>query len=198
MNRAGRWIIRVLASLGLLLLLVTVIPPASYGGFLAGPWSDAGGGVLVILGGDVEQDGSLGESTFWRCYFAAGIWRESGFQRLVISADPVAAHSMEGYLEWRGIPHDAITLEQASFSTRQNAVNTARLLRGEPRVVLLTSDFHMWRARRAFEKAGLHVIPRWCPDLLKRSSDWQDRWRLFLELMREFAKIGYYRAHGWV
>lgn len=45
------------------------------------------------------------------------------------------------------------------------------LLEAEPRpVVLLTSDYHMFRARRMFEKAGLKVVPMPIPDGLKRAT----------------------------
>jgi len=64
------------------------------------------------------------------------------------------------------------------------------LLEAEPRpVVLLTSDYHMFRARRMFEKAGLKVVPMPIPDGLKRATRLTLRWWVFLDLVRESAAI---------
>jgi uncharacterized SAM-binding protein YcdF (DUF218 family) len=106
---------------------------------------------------------------------------------------------MREYLVWRGIPREDIVTEDGSRSTRENAVHTAKLAGGMTGpFVLLTSDFHMWRASRAFAKAGMQIAPRPCPDAFKRSGDWRNRWRVFLDLMGEFGKIGYYRVRGWI
>jgi uncharacterized SAM-binding protein YcdF (DUF218 family) len=190
--------VRVLAALGLVLAAATAIPPQWYAGFLAQPWTEARGAVLVVLGGAALEDGSLAESSLWRCVFAVKVWREGGFERLVVSGNPADTAAMRDYLAWRGVPPEALVVENHSSSTRTNALNTLRLTQGmRGPFVLLTSDFHMWRARHAFAKAGLEVTPRPCPDAFKRSLDWRNRWSVFLDLMTEFVKIGYYRMRGW-
>jgi len=75
----------------------------------------------------------------------------------------------------------------------------ARLLNGErTQNALLTSDYHMFRAHRAFTKAGLAVAPRPFPDAIKRSQNWENRWPVFVELCNETAKICYYYIRGWI
>ena len=64
--------------------------------------------------------------------------------------------------------------------------------------MLLTSDYHMFRAHRAFKKAGLEVLPKPFPDARKRASEWTGRWPAFLDLVEETLKIGYYYARGWI
>ncbi|SFA66465.1 YdcF family protein [Metapseudomonas otitidis] len=51
-------------------------------------------------------------------------------------------------------------LEEASRTTWENAVESARILKAEgvERVVLVTQGFHMQRARWCFEQAGLEVV----------------------------------------
>jgi uncharacterized SAM-binding protein YcdF (DUF218 family) len=192
------WLVRLLAILGLVLAAATAIPPQWYAGFLAQPWTEEQGAVLVVLGGDALEDGSLAESSLWRCVFAVKVWREGGFERLVVSGNPADTAAMRDYLTWRGIPFEAIVIENHSLSTRENALHTARLAQGmRGPFVLLTSDFHMWRAWRAFAKAGLDIAPRPCPDAFKRSRDWRNRWRVFLDLTLELVKIGYYQIRGW-
>src|ERR1022692_2298678 len=177
MSRIVRGVIRLMACLGFLLVAVIVIPPLWYARFLAGPWTEPRGSMLIVLGGDSLAGGSMGGSSLWRCVFAMDIWRQGGFRQLLISGDPVTTASMRDYLVWRGIPAEAVFIEDHSFSTRDNAINTAQFVRGKAGpFVLLTSDFHMWRAGRAFAKAGLTVSTRPSPDAFKRANDWRDRW----------------------
>jgi uncharacterized SAM-binding protein YcdF (DUF218 family) len=65
-----------------------------------------------------------------------------------------------------------MVMENRSSNTRQNAINTAKLTAGMTGpFVLLTSDFHVWRASRTFARAGMHIESRPCPDAFKRSPD---------------------------
>jgi len=99
------------------------------------------------------------------------------------------AHQLEAYLG----------LVPRSGSTHENALYVTELLAGiSGRKVLLTSDYHMFRARRAFKKAGLEVLPRPFPDARKRASGWTGRWPAFLDLVGETMKIGYYYVRGWM
>ena len=64
--------------------------------------------------------------------------------------------------------------------------------------VLLTSDYHMFRAYRAFRKAGIDVQPRPFPDAIKQSMSRMNRWPVFLGLCTETTKIAYYFMRGWI
>jgi len=86
-----------------------------------------------------------------------------------------------------------------SVIDEQEARHVFEALRNTPgRKVLLTSDYHTFRAWRAFRKAGLNVQPRPFPDAGKRFNDWRQRWPIFLQLAGETGKILYYRARGWI
>jgi len=193
------------AALGLLVIVVSASPLASWWArWLAGPWNDPSGDLLIVPGADILDDGTIGGSSYWRSLYAARAWREGSFQRIVFlggkadSTRPVA-EAMREFVTGLGVPEQVVTLEIRSRSTRENAVEAARLLAATPgRKVLLTSDYHMFRARRAFEKAGLAVLPRPFPDAIKRATNWQGRWSAFLDLSSETVKILYYRARGWI
>ena len=106
---------------------------------------------------------------------------------------------MRDYLVFSGVPAEAVEAETQSRSTRENAESVARLLKLSPgRKILLTSDFHMFRAIRVFRKAGLAVEPRPIPDIRARYQRIEQRWSLMVELLIETAKIGYYAACGWI
>lgn len=71
-----------------------------------------------------------------------------------VEADELARMLRDG-----GVPEDAIVRERTSTDTHQNAVNAARLLseRGVRDVILVTCSWHLPRATRLFERAGLRV-----------------------------------------
>ncbi len=145
----------------------------------------------------------IGESSYWRTVYAVRAWREGGFQEMILVGGPSdkwpVAEAMRRFVVAQGVPEKATRVEPESRSTRENALYAQRLLGGRPgRKVLLTSDFHMFRAFRAFRKAGLDVEPRQAVDILKRAGRWQNRWPLLLDLGEETVKIGYYRIRGWI
>lgn len=186
------------AWLGALLAFVTIVPPTWYGQWLARPWTDAQAPVLIVLGGDSIRDGMMGEASYWRCVFAIDVWREGGVKRIVLSGDPQTTASMRSWIVGQGVPPETVTIEGRSHSTRENALFTAELLRNIPGpYLLMSSDIHMWRAQRAFRKAGIAVIPRPAPDAFKRANDWRDRWRVFLDILNECTRIAYYKFKGW-
>jgi uncharacterized SAM-binding protein YcdF (DUF218 family) len=196
-------ILIVLAALGFSLVVVTVSPLVYWWATtLAGVWNDPSGEVLIVLGGSILDDGTIGQSSYWRCVYAARSYQEGKFREVVLSGGgkpiPVVV-PMREFLECRGIPGGVIRLETASTSTRESALYTKQLLHGVTgRKVLLTSDYHMFRASRAFKKVGLEVLPRPFPDARKRAASWQGRWPAFLDLMTESAKIVYYFLRGWI
>jgi uncharacterized SAM-binding protein YcdF (DUF218 family) len=194
---AGR---AALALLGLTLVLVTTTPLINwYTRVLAGPWKDPEGDILIVLGADNPVDGVIGDVTYWRTLYAARAWREGHFRMIVVCGGLGIAESMRDFLLFEKVPAANIVLEDGSHSTRENAVFAAPFLRNEPgRKVLLTSDFHMYRSLRAFEKVGIQIEPRPIPYALKISSLWTQRCGLFLELMGETAKIVAYKARGWI
>lgn len=201
LGRALRWI---LAALGLAFVVITVTPVDNYLiGKLAGPWNDPAGDILIVPGAESMND-AMGASSYMRSIYAIRTWKQGGFRQIVLSGGtsngglPIA-EQMRDVLVCQGVPASAIVLEEQSKSTRENAVYTTRLLSGVPgRKVLLTSDYHMFRAYRAFRKAGLDVQPRPFPESAKGAGVWTLRWPVFLSLCQEMAKSVYYQARGWL
>lgn len=199
-----RWAHRGVWAAGALLLIVTLTPVnAWWTGWLADGFDSPRGEIMVVLGGDTIDDRTLGEMSFWRCVYAVWLWREGHFREVIVSGsnltgqDP-GAHPMRLYLIAHGIPPAAIRMETASQTTRENAVNTARLLPPGARPVLVTSDFHMLRARRSFRQAGVEAAAYPVPDAIKRNNNWRLRWTVFLGLAEETAKLAWYRWQGWI
>ncbi len=200
----SRMAIGFLACIGAITVLICATPIASWWATrLAGPWDDPKGDVLIVLGGSLLDPGLLGTNSYWRSIYALQAWRSGGFHDIFLTggSDPQSpvATLMADFLKSQGVPAAAIHVETRSNSTRENALYSKPLLDQLPGTkVLLTSDYHMYRARRVFEKAGIAVQPRPFPDARKRGSTWIGRVPAFYDVVIETAKIVYYRWQNWI
>ena len=98
-----------------------------------------------------------------------------------VEADELARMLQDG-----GVPDGAIVRERVSVDTHQNATEAARILRarGIDEVAVVTCSWHLPRATRLFERAGLRVVeaigaPPPEPTLLQRAW-WAARERVSL------------------
>jgi uncharacterized SAM-binding protein YcdF (DUF218 family) len=176
--------------------------------YLAGPWNDPHGDVLIVLTGSSMEDGIIGMSSYWRAVYALRFYKAGDYREILITGggseqEPIAT-TMRNFIVAQGVPAEAVRVEVASKSTRDSATYVAKMLAADPdhyrnqRLVLMTSDYHMSRSHKVFEAAGVHVEPRPIPDIRKRYAGPLERWTLSLELMQECAKIVYYKARGWI
>lgn len=193
-----RWMRGLLAVLGLLVVLITATPidfwwAHAYAGSVDQPRGD----VLILLSAASDDQGFISQSSYWRARYALLAWRTGAFKIIVVSGGGGTA--IEDFLIAEGVPREAILAEGRSTSTRENGIHTARLLRGVPGTkVLLTSDFHMFRAVRVFRKLGMQVTPYPAPDVMKSSQHWYGRIPGFETLATETTKIVYYDLRGWI
>ena len=193
------------AFLVILVLHVSPVIPA-LNGFLTDRWQEPAGDTLIVLAAEQIGDGTLGMVSYWRALYAVRAWRKHPFRRVVFSGapqgapgTPSAAASMAEFAIALGVPREIVVLEERSRSTRENALYTAELVRDWPgSKVLMTSDCHIRRARRSFEKAGLTVIAAPIPDIGKRWHSWPLRPECIWTVLTELAKNGYYTARGWI
>jgi uncharacterized SAM-binding protein YcdF (DUF218 family) len=194
-----------LACLGAVVILVTFTPLVSWwASALSGRWTNQCSDTLIVLSGAPAIGGVIAESTYWRSAYAVRTYRQCQMSRVILTGGnktggtPVAV-SMGEFVESQGVPGTAVVLETQATSTRESALYVRPLLMpGAAPPLLLTSDYHMFRARRCFQKVGVAVEPHPIPDALKRATNWQGRWPVFLDLVIETAKIVYYRARGWM
>ena len=196
---------RVAVGTVLLAFLMQVVPlvPA-IANRLADRWDDPRGEVLVVLGADMVGDGTLGMGSYWRAVYGVRAYRKHPFRKVIVcggaaGSNRSVAAAMAEFMQALGVPREVLVLEGKSRSTRENALFTKELLPGESRrVVLVTSDFHMWRSRRVFEKVGMEVVAMPFPDVGKRWSGWTQRWQCGWDVSGELVKIGYYWMKGWI
>jgi uncharacterized SAM-binding protein YcdF (DUF218 family) len=203
-HRAARLSVKVLAVPGLLMLLVAFTPVVNWwGSALQGRSLNSSGEVLIVLAGARYGDGIMGWDSYVRSIYAVRTFHSGEFRLVVVtggsaSGTPVSV-SMGDWLRCHGVPAEKIFVERTSFSTRENALHTEELLKTlSGRKVLLTSDYHMFRARRVFARLGMQVLPLPVPDVEKRAGSRLSRWSAFVDLVLETCKIGYYWLRGWI
>ena len=134
---------------------------------------------VVILGGGTSvnateyaskgwrKDADLSTETLARVRYGAFLAGETHLPVLMSGGSP-SGQAVEGRLmaqvatEEFGVP--VRWTEGQSLNTAQNAIFSARMLTnaGVSRVYLVTSAWHMRRARDQFERAGLTVVPAPC------------------------------------
>jgi len=198
LHRAGVWLNRLFAAIGIITVLVITTPVVSWWAqAYAGPIERPRGDVLILLSAAVDDMGGISYSSYWRAREALFAWQTGGFKKIVISGG--GGPGILNFLLAEGVPREAIVAEWRSTSTRENGIETARLIQGMPgKKVLLTSDFHMYRAIRVFRKLGVEVTPMAVPDVLHSTEHWNGRFSAFENMAVESAKIVYYAARGWI
>jgi uncharacterized SAM-binding protein YcdF (DUF218 family) len=197
LSRAWIWIRRLLVSFAILFWIVSLTPITYWWArALAKPWFGSEGDVLVVLGGS-DQGDTLGESSYIRAVYAVRAFREAKYKQIILSGVTVGPR-MKEFLIGHGVPADRLVVEDKSETTYENVKFVAPLLDRNARIVLLTSDYHVYRSLRLFQKAGFEVRPFPAPDALKRYGFILKRWSAAQDLTLETVKIGFYKARGWL
>ena len=126
--------------------------------------------VAVVLSGVVQGDTELKDRAFLgkggdRLYHTLLLYNRGLIERVfitggsgrLIDVGQIEAKEMAEVLEEMGIPADRIEYETNARNTHENAVETAKFLKKDYRpqeCLLITSSYHMRRARASFEKEG--------------------------------------------
>jgi uncharacterized SAM-binding protein YcdF (DUF218 family) len=154
---------------------------------------------LVLLGCRVSE-APLSGAARRRVERAASAYMEGLAEVLVVSGGRrwngiVEADALSEALVLAGVPREALVLERESQTTHENAVMTARLLRGKSwrSVGVVTCDWHLPRALYCFERAGLS------PTGLGAVSPPLSTGKRLLRALRERGAWFYVRAvaRGW-
>lgn len=170
---------RVLVSMGTVILYVLSIPAVaepiarlqqSVDALDVNSRSLEHSGAIVVLGGGMYRDGpefgsdSLRSPGLERVRYAAWLHQRTGLPILVTggvkgdedrSGDVMARVLRDEFgvsVQWS---------DTDAHNTRENALRSRTILEPEAihKIVLVTSAYHMPRARRAFEQVGFEVVP---------------------------------------
>lgn len=128
---------------------------------------------VVVLGGGVSPASTSElypnlESGADRVWHAARLFHASKAPLILLTGGSNPEHSatseaeaMAQFIQDLGVSPEAILLERRSRNTTENVKYSAEILaeRGINRILLVTSAYHMPRAKTLFEAQGLEIIP---------------------------------------
>jgi uncharacterized SAM-binding protein YcdF (DUF218 family) len=121
--------------------------------------------VIIVLGAGVDRSGRAGFALSRRATHAITLYQQ-GLAKAILCSGGVPpnrpnseAYACQQFLLARGIPQEAIFLEERSRSTEENAFYSADVLRanGWEQALVVTDAFHILRARWIFAQAGVHA-----------------------------------------
>ena len=127
---------------------------------------------IVVLSGMLAIN-EIGDSTYveWgnadRFFGGIALFKAGKAKKLVFTGGKMPwnkAKKTEGavlkeYAISNGIPYEKILVTKDVENTADEAVAVSALIGQRKRIILITSAFHMYRAKRLFEKEGFKVIP---------------------------------------
>ena len=117
---------------------------------------------IVVLGAQVNPDGSPSVQLEWRLERALSIYKDQPMPMVVTGARGVdepatEASVMRSWLIARGVQPQHIRMDETSMNTRENIKNAVRLLpQGTIDILIVTSDYHMPRALQIARDQGLN------------------------------------------
>ena len=150
--------------------------------------------VVIVLGAGVNHE-MVSRPLAHRLYAAIDYWERNPDAYIIVCgglgnrAIITEAEAMSRFLVRRGIPQEKILLEELSTSTYENLVFAKEILeehfQGEFRAVVITNDFHIYRATQMARGVGLDV------SRVGAHTDWYSR---PVNYLREMLAV----LHMWV
>lgn len=157
---------RKLILFGIILYGLTVLAVAGFAAWLPErPFDQMNKtDVIVVLGAGMDADGTLHRSTRLRVERGVTLYKAGLAPRMHFTGGkgridgPSAGERMAQMAIEMGVPIEAISFEELSQSTLQNALFSVPMLRDAPSIRLVTEGFHLPRSWLAFKWAGGYHI----------------------------------------
>ena len=189
-------------------LIRTLEPPPATESELANATAIVVLGATRIHASPEYGEDTVGSQTLARLRYAARLARASGLPILVTGGKPYGGSLSEGEAMARALKQDfnppARWIEERSTTTAENASLSFAILQpeGHTRIALVTSAWHIARARLAFGNAGFDVIAAPTAYTSRRESKLTD-WIPSAEglyatrvALWEFLGLGWYKLRG--
>ena len=157
----GGWILRITVILVCAVLLF-FLTKVTVGSFIR---SEGIAGHAIVLGLALE-DGKPTGDLLARLDTAEHYIAENPESKLILTGGnpdetgKTEAAVMRDLLLQRGIPEEKMILEDQAETTKENFLNTAKMIHPEEPVVLISSNYHMDRAARTAKNTGFTRVLR--------------------------------------
>jgi len=120
--------------------------------------------VIVCLGAGMDPDGTLHRAAVQRVETCVLLFEAGAAPRVhftggqAVATGPSAGFQMGALAQEMGLPETAISIEEASHSTLQNALFSQPMLEDAASIRIVTEAFHLPRAYASFALMGQHDI----------------------------------------
>lgn len=146
--------------LGLLYFAVSLVQVWS-----TGRTDDAGPAEAIVVMGAAQYDGRPSPQLAARLDHVVEIWPQGVAPLVVVTGGNIPgdrfteAEASAAYLTERGVPADAILLENTGSTSQESLTSVSELLaaRGLDDVLIVTDPYHALRSRLIAEELGLHA-----------------------------------------
>ncbi|RYG65872.1 YdcF family protein [bacterium] len=157
MNKRRLLLLTLVAS-PLIYLVAVALLLVDYGSKDRAQKADA----IIIFGARVNSQGKASPILRARTRQAYELWKKGLAPRVVCTGGvgtylPAEAIVQKELLEGWGVPARAISVDDRSTSTHENAINAAALLPTKAKVIAVSECFHLWRCERECNQLGLTV-----------------------------------------
>lgn len=156
-------LIRRVFATGVVVFLLTMIGIAAFAALWPENPSEPAD-VIVVLGAGMDADGTLHRSSTLRVDRGVELWKAGLAPRMHFTGGrgrpdgPSAGERMAARATRAGVPPEAISHEDLSQSTLQNALFSQPMLEGAESLILVTEGFHLPRSYASFKWAGDHDL----------------------------------------
>lgn len=168
--------------------------------------AESGAEAIVVLGGgyygESEEYGEATVGPFFlqRLRYAAWLYRRTGVPIIISSGTSDSHTAAQLLVEELAVP--VLAVEDQSWTTRDNARNTLKILRekGIARVALVTHGWHMPRAIYSFEETGFRgavPAPMGLADPAPDPGDWRQWVPSARALLRTRTALREYLGSFW-
>ena len=117
---------------------------------------------ILVLGAGVRKDGSPSHMLTDRLLVGIDLYEAGAAPKLLMSGDHGQAeydevNTMKAYAVSAGVPGEDVFMDHAGFSTWESLIR-ARDVFGVRRVVIVTQEYHLYRALWIAEALGLEAV----------------------------------------
>jgi len=117
---------------------------------------------ILVLGAGVRDDGSPSHMLEDRLLTGIGLY-ERGFSPVMLMSGDHGreeydeVNAMKDFAVSKGVPEDVIFLDHAGFSTYESLYRAKEVF-GAERIVIVTQEYHLWRALYTADALGLDAV----------------------------------------
>lgn len=166
------------------------------------------GDAIICLGAGVDAQGRVDAAGRVRAETCAELVQAGAAPMVLFSGGPLrpglpsGAAGMAAIAMARGVAPSAILVEEASYSTLQNALFSLPMLPDGARLILVTEAFHLPRAWASFRVMGAEEMALVASERLRRDGAGRYGWGMILResvaVWFNLARYGAWRLGGAV